>query len=111
MKSLRKSIIILLFAAMTGLMASCGSQKSSQDDQRIDGTYVYQDNICRSVVNIYGNQWDMTTRFGAPGYYGSEAKHDSGIVKGNTLYYSGFIEYGKVSGRTLTLAGRNYRKE
>jgi len=53
----------------------------------------------------------MKTQFGAPGYYGSDAKYDSGNVKGNTLYHSGLFEYGTVSGRTLKLAGRNYQKQ
>lgn len=53
----------------------------------------------------------MKTQFGAPGYYGSDARYDSGKVKGNTLYHSGIFEYGVVSGRTLKLAGREYRKQ
>lgn len=53
----------------------------------------------------------MKTQFGAPGYYGSDAKYDSGKVKGNVLYHSGIFEYGEVSGRTLKIAGRNYSKQ
>jgi hypothetical protein len=53
----------------------------------------------------------MKTQFGAPGYYGSDAKYDSGKVKGNTMFHSGIFEYGEVSGRTLKLAGRNYQKQ
>lgn len=52
----------------------------------------------------------METQFGTPGNYG-RTEHDSGVVKGSTLYYSGIIEYGTVSGRTLRLAGRTYQKK
>ena len=92
-------------------MVSCGSHSSTAQEERIDGTYVYQDGISRSIVTISGNEWHMKTQFGAPGYYGSDAKYDSGKVKGNTLYHSGIFEYGVVSGRTLKLAGRNYQKQ
>ena len=110
MKRLQETFFILLLLAMTGLMASCGSRSSSAREECIDGTYVYQDGISRSIVTISGNEWHMETQFGAPGYYGSDAKYDSGKVKGN-LYYSGIYEYGVVSGRTLKLAGRNYQKQ
>ena len=53
----------------------------------------------------------MKTQFGAPGYYGSDAKYDSGKVKGNVLYYSGLFKYGVVSGNTLDIGGRIYRKQ
>lgn len=53
----------------------------------------------------------MKTQFGAPGYYGSDAKYDSGKVKDNVLYYSGLFEYGKVTGSTLNIGGRRYRKQ
>ena len=111
MMVLPKSIIILLLAALTGMMASCGSRSSCAQAESIDGTYVYQDGVSRSIVTISGSEWHMKTQFGAPGYYGSDAKYDSGKVEGNMLYHSGFIEYGKVSGRTLKIAGRSYRKE
>jgi len=111
MKRLQESIIILLIVAITGLMASCGSRSSSAQVESIDGKYVYQDDISRSVVIISGSEWQMKTQFGAPGYYGSDARYDSGKVKGNTLYHSGIFEYGVVSGRTLKLAGREYRKQ
>ncbi len=104
------TIIILLLMAMMALSVSCGSRSSGKSES-IDGTYVYQDGISRSVVTISGENWIMKTQFGAPGYYGSDAKYDSGKVKGNTLYYSGVFEYGKVSGRTLRLAGRSYHKQ
>ena len=106
-----KSIVILLLVVMAGLMASCGSRSSSAQEDSIDGTYVYQDGISRSIVTISGNEWHLKTQFGPPGYYGNDAKYDSGKVKGNTLYYSGIFEYGHVSGRTLKLAGRNYQKQ
>ena len=106
-----KPIVILMLLAFTMLMASCGSRSASSQGDSIDGTYVYQDDISRSVVIISGNEWHMKTQFGAPGYYGSDAKYDSGKVEGNMLYHSGFIKYGKVSGRTLKLAGRNYQKQ
>jgi len=106
-----RSIICLLLVVLTGLIASCGSRSSSAQKESIDGTYVYQDGISRSVVTISGNEWHMKTQFGAPGYYGSNAKYDSGKVKGNTLYHSGIFEYGEVSGRTLSLAGRSYHKQ
>ena len=93
------------------LGVSCSSRSDSSDkNQSIDGTYVYQDAISRSVVTISDDKWTMKTQFGAPGYYG-DVKHDSGKVKGKTLYHSGIIEYGKVSGQTLTLAGRRYSKQ
>ena len=106
----KHSIFILLLMAMMALCVSCGSRSSSKGES-IDGTYVYQDGISRSVVTISGDWWTMKTQFGAPGYYGSDAKYDSGKVKGNTLYHSGVFEYGKVSGRTLRLAGRSYHKQ
>ena len=108
---LPKSIVILLLVVMVGLMASCGSRSSSAQAESINGTYVYQDTISRSIVIISGNEWHMKTQFGAPGYYGSDAKYDSGKVKGNTMFHSGIFEYGEVSGRTLKLAGRNYQKQ
>jgi len=100
-----------MLLVMTVLLSACRSNDSSQQSTSIDGTYVYQDGVSRSVVTIYGDSWQMKTQFGAPGYYGSDAKYDSGSVKGNTLYYSGFVEYGRVSGRTLRLAGRSYIKQ
>ena len=106
----KNSIFILLLMAMMALCVSCGS-RSSGKSEGIDGTYVYQDRISRSVVTISGERWTMKTQFGAPGYYGSDAKYDSGKVKGNILYHSGLFEYGKVSGRTLKLAGRSYQKQ
>lgn len=104
------TIFILLLIAMMVLSVSCGSRSSGKTES-IDGTYVYQDGISRSVVTISGDWWIMKTQFGAPGYYGSDAKYDSGKVKGNTLYHSGVFEYGEVSGRTLRLAGRSYHKQ
>ena len=109
---MKKAILYsLLLIALTALFASCGSKKSSQENTSIDGTYFYQDQICRSTVTIYGDTWQMKTQFGAPGYYGSDAKYDSGKVKDNVLYYSGLFKYGEVSGRTLTIAGRRYSKQ
>lgn len=107
----RIALLACLLLATAGLLASCGSKNSAQEDTSIDGTYFYQDQICRSTVTIYGDTWQMKTQFGAPGYYGSDAKYDSGKVKGNVLYYSGLFKYGEVSGRTLTIAGRAYRKQ
>lgn len=106
----KKSFLLILVAAMMTLCISCGSRSSGKSES-IDGTYVYQDGISRSVVTISGEWWTMKTQFGAPGYYGSDAKYDSGKVKGNTLYHSGVFEYGTVSGRTLKLAGRSYHKQ
>lgn len=111
MRRIQGSIFIFILVALTGLMVSCGSRSSSAQAESIDGTYVYQDAISRSVVIISGNEWHMKTQFGAPGYYGSDAKYDSVKVKGNTLYHSGIFEYGVVSGRTLKLAGRDYKKQ
>ena len=107
---LPKSIVILLLVVMVGLMASCGSRSSSAQAESINGTYVYQDAISRSIVIISGNEWHMKTQFGAPGYYGSDAKYDSGKVKGNTLYHSEIFKYGEVSSRSLKVAGRDYKK-
>ena len=101
----RISIITLLVLAV--LAVSCGSNSSKE--KSIDGTYYYQDNVSRSTVTISGDSWSMKTQFGAPGYYGSP-KYDSGKVKGNTLYHSGIIAYGQVSGRTLRIGGRSYSK-
>ena len=106
-----KPIIILMFLAFTMLMASCGSRSSSPQGDSIDGTYVYQDGVSRSVVTISGNEWHMKTQFGAPGYYGSDAKYDSGKVKGNTLYHSGIFEYGVVKDHTLRIAERYYKQQ
>ena len=83
MRRIQGSIFIFILVALTGLMVSCGSRSSSAQAESIDGTYVYQDAI----------------------------KYDSGKVKGNTLYHSGIFEYGVVSGRTLKLAGRDYKKQ
>ncbi len=107
---LPKSIICLLLVFLTGLMSSCGHCSSSAQTESIDGTYVYEDGASRSVVTISGNEWHMKTQFGAPGYYGSDVKYDSGKVKGNTLYHSGIFEYVEVSGCTLKVAGKDYRK-
>ena len=106
----KKSFLLILVAAIMALCVSCGSRSSGKSES-MDGTYVYQDGISRSVVTISGEWWTMKTQFGAPGYYGSDAKYDSGKVKGNTLYHSGIFEYGEVSGRTLKLAGRSYHKQ
>ena len=100
----------ILLLTLTVLLASCGSRSSAQES--IDGKYVYEDNISRSVVTISGKMWTMSTKFGAPGYrYGSDDKFDAGEVKDNTLYHSGFIPYGKVSGKTLTIGSRHYYKQ
>lgn len=111
MNRLLKSITGLLLLAVTILIAACGSRSTSPRGDSIDGTYVYQDGVSRSVVTVSENEWHMKTQFGAPGYYGNDAKYDSGKVEGNILYHSGFIEYGKVSGNTLKIPGRSYRKE
>ena len=105
------TFLIILLLAVVGLLSSCGSKGSSDKETSIDGTYVYVDDISRSIVTISGDTWRMKTQFGAPGYYGSDAKYDSGKVKGNVLYYSGLFEYGKVSGSTLNIGGRRYRKQ
>ena len=90
---MKKAILYsLLLLALAGLFASFGSKKSAQEDISIDGTYYYQDHICRSTVTIYGDTWQMKTQFGAPSYYG-------------------LFKYGEVSGRTLTIAGRRYSKQ
>lgn len=100
----------LLLLTLTVLLGACGSRSSAQ--RSIDGKYVYEDNISRSVVTISGERWTMSTKFGAPGYrYGSEDKFDAGDVKGNTLYHSGFIPYGQVSDNTLTIGFRHYYKQ
>lgn len=103
--------LFLLLLAVMCLVCGCGHRSSSPADEGIDGTYLYQDGISRSIVIISGGAWKMKTQFGAPGYYGSDAKYDSGKVKGNVLYHSGIFEYGEVSGRTLKIAGRNYSKQ
>lgn len=38
-------------------------------------------------IIISGSEWQMKTQFGAPGYYGSDARYDSGKVKGNTVWF------------------------
>ncbi len=107
----RSLLFMLMCMVVVALCVSCGS-RSSNKTESIDGTYVYQDGISRSVVTISGDKWTMKTQFGAPGYYyGNDAKYDSGKVKGNILYYSGIFEYGEVTGRTLRLAGRSYYKQ
>ena len=103
--------VFLLLLTVVGLLTSCGSKESSTKNASIDGTYVYVDDISRSIVTISGDTWYMKTQFGAPGYYGSDAKYDSGKVKDNVLYYSGLFEYGKVTGSTLNIGGRRYRKQ
>ena len=105
----KKSFFLILVAVIMVLCASCSSRSSSKSES-IDGIYVYQDGISRSVVTISGDWWTMKTQFGVPGYYGSDAKYDSGKVKGNTLYHSGVFEYGEVSGRILRIGGRSYSK-
>ena len=111
MKQFLRLLTVLFSLLVVCFFTSCGSGTSSRQEKSIDGTYVYQDNISRSVVTIYEGYWEMNTQFGAPGSYGSDAKYDSGDVKGDILYHSGFIEYGKVSGKTLRLAGRSYQKQ
>ena len=93
------SFFSFLFLAVVGILSSCGSKGSSDKETSIDGTYVYVDDISRSIVTISGDTWQMKTQFGAPGYYGSDAKYDSGKVKGNVLYYSGLFQYGEEIGR------------
>ena len=105
---MRRFIKVLITLFTVVLLTACGSGSSS-NDKSIDGTYVYQDGISRSTVTISGDTWRMRTEFGAPGYYGSP-EYDSGKVKGNTLYHSGIIAYGQVSGQTLKIGGRTYRK-
>ena len=105
------TFLTILFLTVLGLLTACGSKKDSGGNASIDGTYVYVDDISRSIVTISGDNWYMKTQFGAPGYYGSDAKYDSGKVKGKVLYYSGIFEYGKVSGSTLNIGGRRYRKQ
>ena len=106
-----KKAAILICLILAGLLAACGSRDKDSRNDSIDGTYVYEDAVCRSTVTISGDTWRMKTQFGAPGYYTSDAKYDSGTVKGNELYYSHLFVYGKVSGRRLNIAGRNYIKQ
>lgn len=98
----------LFFLLTILILASCGSNPTKES---IDGSYLYQDDISRSEVVVSDGRWRMKTQFGAPGYYGSDAKYDSGEVKGNTLYHSGFIPYGTISKQTLTIGSRRYRKQ
>lgn len=105
------SIHILLVLLALAILSSCSSKSSSSNEKSIEGTYIYQDAVSRSSVSISGDTWRMKTQFGAPGYYGSDAKYDSGKVKGNVLYYSGLFKYGVVSGNTLDIGGRIYRKQ
>ena len=107
----RYTIISLLILAFIGILASCGSKSTHHEDISIDGTYVYEDAISRSTVIISGDEWRMKTQFGAPGYYGSDAKYDSGTVKGKVLYHSNLFAYGEVSGRTLRIGSRSYYKQ
>lgn len=100
---MRNPAIILILICM---LASCGSHSSSSRSESIDGTYVYQDGYVRSKVTIYGDRWRMKTQFGL-----GSPSYDHGEVRGSTLYYSGLIEYGKVSGKTLNLAGKTYSKQ
>ena len=93
---------------LTLILISCGSNPTKES---IDGSYLYQDDISRSEVVVSDGRWRMRTQFGAPGYYGSDAKYDFGEVKGNTLYLSGFIPYGVISNQTLTIGSRRYRKQ
>lgn len=106
-----KKAAILICLILAGLLAACGSKDNDSRNDSIDGTYVYEDAVCRSTVTISGDTWRMKTQFGAPGYYTSDAKYDSGTVKGNELYYSHLFVYGKVSGRRLSIASRNYIKQ
>ena len=103
--TMKRSLIILLTIL---ILASCGSNPAKES---VDGHYVYQDGISRSEITISDGYWRMKTQFGAPGYYGSDAKYDSGEVKGNTLYHSRFIPYGTISKQTLTIGSRRYRKQ
>ena len=108
--------VILLVILLPPVISIVWDQKgysthtSSRQGGGINGTYVYQDEVSKSVVSISNSHWTMKTQFGAPGYYGNP-EYESGEVRGNILYYSGLIEYGRVSGRTLWIGERRYQKK
>ena len=79
------------------------------DDNSIDGTYTGSDGWISVSVDIYGDTWYGEVRFGPYG----ETKRESGTVKGNSLYssHAGWIEVGRVSGKTLTYGGATLRKQ
>lgn len=100
----------LLVIAAAFIMASCGNK--TPKSVSIDGKYVFEDNISMSVITISGDRWTMRTKFGAPGYrYGTDDKFDAGEMKGNILYHSGLIPYGRVSNGTVTIGFRQYTKQ
>ena len=103
-----KKTLSVFLCILVASFLSCGGRQDTRDDG-IDGTYVYQDNICRSTITVSGDSWRMKTQFGAPGFYGSP-EYDSGKVKGETLYHSGVFAYGKVRNGTIRVAGRRYEK-
>ena len=108
---MKKLLVLMACLLLAGLSVACGQKDNDSRNDSIDGTYVYEDAVCRSTVTISGDTWRMKTQFGAPGYYTSDAIYDSGTVKGNELYYSHLFVYGKVSGKRLSIAGRNYIKQ
>ena len=56
----RSLLFMLMCMVVVALCVSCGS-RSSNKTESIDGTYVYQDGISRSVVTISGDKWTMKT--------------------------------------------------
>lgn len=79
------------------------------DSNSIEGTYIWSDGWSSVTVDIYGDTWYGAVSFGPYG----ETKRESGRVKGNSLYsgYAGWIEVGRVSGKTLTYGSSTLRKQ
>lgn len=53
----------------------------------------------------------MDTTFSLQKNSGTDDRFEAGEVKGNTLYHSGLIPYGKVSNGTVTIGFRQYIKQ
>lgn len=118
-----KKIIIVLAALLIILLAPFIIRTASyefgdfdlfdswdvSDSNSINGTYTWSDGWSSVTVDIYGDTWYGEVSFGPYG----ETKRESGRVKGNSLYSgdAGWIEVGRVSGKTLTYGRSTLRKQ
>lgn len=94
------ALILVLLTPFIIRIVSNGYDDSAWNqigENSLDGTYEGSDGWISATVEIFGDSWYGSVSFGPYG----ETKTESGRVEGNILY-SGWIEVGRVSGRTLT---------